>query len=156
MTMIAEVGTALKIAEFLSRLARTDKRADVVDVLRFLRFDDDGIVSEIDKLIAGKKVQDNEWEAALPNFNDKEWEVQRACNTIAYEVLANSRQISRFDRIELDRIRECKLNVRVAVQNYLNRERHHSFDITELKPLRADITQLNALIDAAEHKTIRG
>jgi hypothetical protein len=138
----------------LSQLPKGRDVADIIADLRFLRFDDDGVLSLIDAIIEGTSTDIDELRRRLVDFNDREWQVADT----AARLLEPCRKISNLTHEELQLIGWRKPNVRRELQEIINQWDQPKSRLSKqrLKKVRAGIKDLNAAIDAAEDKLLHG
>jgi hypothetical protein len=127
---------------------------DVVSDLRFLRFNDDGVLALIDSTLNGDNLQPKCIEEALSDFNDHEWKVA----DVAARLLDRCQKVSNITRGELELIHWRKPQVRRDVQQALNAfgQKNFKIDVERLKRIRSSIVDLNRAIDEAEHTLLHG
>jgi hypothetical protein len=127
---------------------------DIVADLRFLRFDDDGVLSLIDAIIDGTSTDIEELRRRLVDFNDREWQVADT----AKRLIEPCRKISNLTHEELQLIGWRKPSVRKDLQEIINKWDQPNARLSKqrLKKVRDGIKDLNAAIDAAEDKLLHG
>lgn len=153
---MAELGVSIffKVvsAVIANRNALSRSTDDVVKDLKFIRFDDEGVLSLVHTTLDGREIGKEELRKVLSGFNDQEWNVAAAVERLSAEAVREVKGISRLTSRELDRVKEMKLSVRKDVQRALNDYGLPGFKVNKrrLRAIVSKIERLNAAIDEAE------
>ncbi|WP_333585996.1 hypothetical protein [Phenylobacterium sp.] len=136
--LISVVADGLAIVEAIAadqksanpRLDRLDD--EIVGALRKIYFTPDGVLSLLEKIANGEDVSVEEVERRLPQFNDRQWHVARALETLNFDKLSSRREVSLRRAEHLNQVRYGKVNIRADIQRLLN------YPLTHNKRIKAD------------------
>ena len=135
----------------------TRKKEDVVADLKFIRFDDDGVIELIRALVEGKSTSKPKLLSRLAEFNDQEWNVRRAVQRLSEDV-KEVKGVSRLSSKQIEQIGWAKVSVRSAAQQEINMLGQKDFEarLPSLRSVLTRIEKLNQQIDSAEHVLLHG
>jgi len=144
--LLLQVVKAVQFGRTLSRRETSDICRD----LRFIRFNDQGVLNLIDQLIAGEAP---EVPPALLEFCDYDSQVAQTADRLLHE----SGNISRLRRDDVQLIGWRKPQIRSDVKELVLGYGQADFipNIEELMKLRTGINDLNAAIDEVEDLLMR-
>jgi hypothetical protein len=153
-----EVNSAYLLAQVvrgvIATFPRTRPTQSIIDDLRFLRFDDDGVISLVEAIVEGRTQQIAPLLQRLTDFNEHEWRVAEA----AARLIERCSDVSRFTHEELQLIAWRKPRVRADLQQALNAYGQPGKRVNRkrLKEILASIRDLNDAIDETEHALLHG
>jgi hypothetical protein len=153
-TTLVALKAGLEAAEAAKRLV-TNKPNDprlndeVCKALRVLYFTPTGILSLLKEVHSGRKLTKERLEKALPAFNDREWEVGRALDSLDFTRLKHELGLTLRTARVLDQIRWGKINLRQKIQDEINYYGQPGVqpDKRKLNQLIRSIEQLNEKIE---------
>jgi outer membrane murein-binding lipoprotein Lpp len=133
---------------------RTGTSAEVCHALRSIYFGPDGVLPVLKEIAAGTSVDPERLQRALTDFNDGQWNVERALSKINFSNLGKVLDLSLKNIKTLTNISYGKSQLRSQIQREINfyGQRGNKSDRELLKVLIAEIENLNAQIEELEEK----
>src|SRR5437764_11889324 len=122
---LAILKTGFDLAKAVKELARRDQpdhhlNDQICNALRTLYFTPNGILALLKELEQSNGGLTDDLRDRLINFNDREWEVGRALETLDFNRLQRDLRLSLATASTLDQIRHGKINLRRSIQDEVN------------------------------------
>jgi hypothetical protein len=150
---VAALKTGLEIAKGLKELARRHKpdhrlNDQICKALRVVYFTPNGILSLLKELEQSNGIPSDDLRERLASFNDREWKVGRALETLDFDKLQGDLRVSLATAKTLAMIRDGKINLRRDIQHEVNYygQRGVKPDLENVRILIAAIEKPNAEI----------
>lgn len=126
--------------------------APLVEALRSIYFQPVGLRLILTKLSEGLAPGHEDIERILPDFNDREWILERRLNRLDFDSTEIYRRLPLRVRNVLDGIAYGKRNLRREIQNELNESLtdNGAIDPARARELLNAVNELNSAIEAAE------
>lgn len=152
------ISAGLELASAARKLLRAEGKQDralgdrLARALRTLYFPPDGVLGFLKEMIARKRIEPDQIRLVLTNFNDREWQVQNALETINFRSLADRLELNLVTLRLLDQVRDGKVSLRCDIQDEINfyGQRGIKPDIDRLGELVKGIETLNSAIEEVE------
>jgi hypothetical protein len=110
---------------------------DLCRALRTIYFAPTGVITLLKEIARGDKVSPERLQQALVDFNDREWEVQAAAQSLDYERLGKELGVTIATANALNSLRHGKLSLRREIQNEIN-----FYGQENAKPRKVEVEQL--------------